>query len=99
MIDERFDVGFKIARQVVVFLQDAVLQRLMPAFDLALCLRMVGSAANVPHVSLPWAKFTFRVPALCGVMAIALSTPSGPFHTPPSKAIDPRTLYNYELAH
>src|ERR1700716_2133567 len=50
MIDELFDVGFKIARQVVVFQQDAVLERLMPAFDLALCLRMVGSAANVPHV-------------------------------------------------
>src|ERR1044072_9385115 len=50
MIDELFDVGFKIARQVVVFQQDAVLERLMPAFDLALCLRMVGSDANVPHV-------------------------------------------------
>src|SRR6186997_814229 len=50
MIDELFDVGFKIARQVVVFQQDAVLERLMPAFDLALCLRMVGRAANVLHV-------------------------------------------------
>jgi hypothetical protein len=36
MIDELFAVGFKIARQVVVFQQDAVLERLMPAFDLAL---------------------------------------------------------------
>ena len=52
MIDELFDVGFKVARQVVVFQQDAVLERLMPAFDLALCLRMVGSAANVPGSSL-----------------------------------------------
>src|SRR5258705_7966615 len=65
MIDELFDVGFKIARQVVVFQQNAVLERLMPAFDLALCLRMVGSAANVPHVlciqplsqpGTPWTK-------------------------------------------
>src|SRR3954465_7759282 len=46
MIDELFDVGFEIARQVVVFQQDAVLERLMPAFDLALCLRMDRSAAN-----------------------------------------------------
>ena len=44
MIDELFDVGFKIARQVVVFQQDAVLERLMPAFDLALGLRMKRSA-------------------------------------------------------
>ena len=50
MIDELFNVGFKIARQVVVFQQDAVLERLMPAFDLALCLRMVGRAANVPDI-------------------------------------------------
>ena len=50
MFDELFDVGFKITRQVVVFQQDAVLQRLMPAFDLALRLRMIGRAANVPHV-------------------------------------------------
>ena len=42
-------LGFEIAGQVVVFEQDAVLERLMPAFDLALCLRMAGSAANVPH--------------------------------------------------
>ena len=50
MIDELFDVGFEIAGQVVVFQQDAVLERLMPALDLALCLRMVGRAANVPDV-------------------------------------------------
>ncbi len=50
VIDELADAGFKIARQVVVFQQDAVLERLMPAFDLALCLRMVGCAANMAHV-------------------------------------------------
>ena len=50
VIDEPVDAGFKIARQVVVFQQDSVLERLMPAFDLALCLRMVGRAANVSYV-------------------------------------------------
>ena len=50
VVDEPGDAGFKISRQVVVLQQDAVLERLMPAFDLALCLRMVGRAANVPHV-------------------------------------------------
>ena len=45
MIDEPPDAGFEITRQVVVLPQDAVLKRLMPAFDLALCLRMVGRAS------------------------------------------------------
>jgi hypothetical protein len=48
VIDEPADASLKIARQVVVFQKDAVLERLMPAFDLALCLRMVGRAAKVP---------------------------------------------------
>src|SRR5271169_6506318 len=50
MFDEPADAGFKIARQVVVLEQDAVLERLMPALDLALRLRMGGGAANVSHV-------------------------------------------------
>src|SRR5665647_604734 len=49
VIDEPVDAGFKIARQVIIFQQDAVFERLMPAFDLALRLRMVGCAANVRH--------------------------------------------------
>ena len=48
--DEGADLSLKVAGQIVVLEQDAVLQRLMPAFDFALCLRMVGRAANVPHV-------------------------------------------------
>jgi hypothetical protein len=36
VIDEPVDAGFKIARQIVVLQQDAVLEHLMPAFDLAL---------------------------------------------------------------
>jgi len=34
--DEGFDLGFEITGHVVVFEQDAVLQRLMPALDLTL---------------------------------------------------------------
>src|SRR3954464_10718665 len=49
VLDEGRDLAFEIAGQVVVFQQDAVLQRLMPAFDLALCLRMVGRTADVLH--------------------------------------------------
>ena len=42
MIDEGRDLPLEIARQEVVFEQDAVLQRLMPALDLALCLGMTA---------------------------------------------------------
>lgn len=41
VLDEVADVGFEITWQIVVFHQDAVLQGLMPALDLALGLRMV----------------------------------------------------------
>ena len=47
--DERRDVRFEIAGQEVVLKQDSVLQRLMPALDLALRLRMVGRAARMRH--------------------------------------------------
>ena len=43
--DERIDLRFEVTGQEVVFQQDAVLQRLMPAFDLALGLWMVRRAA------------------------------------------------------
>jgi len=45
MIDE----GFEIARQEVVFQQDAVLQSLMSALDLALGSRMIRRAARLLH--------------------------------------------------
>ena len=45
--DEGFDLGFEIAGQEVVLQQDAVLERLVPALDLALCHRMIGSTTNV----------------------------------------------------
>ena len=41
---------FQSAGQVVVLKQDAVLQGLMPALDLALGLRVAGSAPDVIHV-------------------------------------------------
>ena len=40
VLDEGLDLAFEIARQEVIFEQNAVLQGLMPALDLALCLRM-----------------------------------------------------------
>ena len=50
--DEGLDLGFEITGQVVVLEQDAFLQGLMPSLDLSLGLRMIGSAAGVPHVPL-----------------------------------------------
>ena len=41
VLHEGADLRFQVSRQVVVFEQDAVLQGLMPALDLALGLRMV----------------------------------------------------------
>ena len=49
MLDESRDLGFEVLPEEVVFQQDAVLQRLVPAFDLALRLRMEGSAAHMAH--------------------------------------------------
>ena len=47
--DEGCDVRFETTGQEVILQQDAVLERLMPAFDLALSLRMIGRAAGVRH--------------------------------------------------
>ena len=44
MLDERFDLGFKVTGQEVVLQQDAVLQGLVPALDLALGL---GASQNL----------------------------------------------------
>ena len=46
-LDEGSDLGFEIAREEVVLQQDAVLQRLVPALDLALGLRMARRTAGV----------------------------------------------------
>ena len=48
-LDERLDLLLQIAEQEVVFQQDAVLQGLVPALDLALRLRVEWCAADVAH--------------------------------------------------
>jgi len=47
VLDEARDLGFEITGQVVVLEQNAVLERLVPALDLALGLRMAQGAANM----------------------------------------------------
>lgn len=47
MLDEGCDLGFEVLLEKVFFEQNAVLQRLVPAFDLALRLRMAGSAMDL----------------------------------------------------
>lgn len=51
-VDEGCDLGFEIARQEVVLQQDAVLERLVPALDLALGLRVARRAAGVIDVAI-----------------------------------------------
>ena len=46
---EPIDLGFEITGQIVIFQQDPVLQGLVPTLDLALGLRMVGSASDMLH--------------------------------------------------
>ena len=47
MLDERLDLTFEVSRQEVVFQEDAVLEGLVPALDLALGLGMQrGTAQN-----------------------------------------------------
>ena len=44
--DEVADLGLEIAGQIVILEQNAVLESLVPALDLALGLRMVGGASD-----------------------------------------------------
>ncbi len=50
--DERIDLSFEIAGQIIVLEQDAVLERLMPSLDLALGLGMTWRAAKMLDVPL-----------------------------------------------
>ena len=50
VLDEGFDLGLKVAGQEVVFEQDAVLQGLVPAFDLSLGLRVQRGTAHMAHL-------------------------------------------------
>jgi len=45
--DEGFNLPFKLPRQVMVFEQGAVLERTVPALDLALCLWVVRLATRL----------------------------------------------------
>ena len=49
VIDEGADLPFEITGQVIVFEQNPVLERLMPALDFALGLGMVWRATNMIH--------------------------------------------------
>ena len=51
MIDEGADLAFEIARQIIVFQQNPVLERLVPSLDFTLCLWVVWRATDV---SMPW---------------------------------------------
>ena len=47
VVDERRDLGLEIARQEVIFQQDAIFERLVPALDLSLGHRMIRRTAQV----------------------------------------------------
>jgi hypothetical protein len=47
MLDESRDLGFKVFLEEVVFEQDAVLERLVPAFDFPLRLRVTRSTMEL----------------------------------------------------
>jgi hypothetical protein len=51
VLDEARDLGFEITGQVIVLEQNAVLERLVPALDLALGLRMAQGAANMSYAT------------------------------------------------
>ena len=52
VIDEGADLAFQITRQEVVLQQDVVLQRLMPALDLALGLGVCPPSAPMGQIEL-----------------------------------------------
>ena len=49
VLDEGFNLSFKITGQKVVFQQNAVLQGLMPTFDFGLSLEVVRCASRMLH--------------------------------------------------
>ena len=50
VLDKCGDLSFKVAGQVIVLQQNAVLERLVPALDLSLSLWMIGCPAHMAHV-------------------------------------------------
>ena len=63
VLDERLDLLLQVTGQEVVLQEDAILQGLVPALNLALCLGMEWSAAHMAHaVRLdPFGQFTSDV--------------------------------------
>ena len=49
IIDELGDLLFQIARQIIIFQQDAVLECLMPSLNLPLGLGMIRCASDMVH--------------------------------------------------
>src|SRR5215470_4578892 len=49
--DELADLSLEVTGQIVILEQDAVLERLMPALDLALRHRMIRSSTDMLHLS------------------------------------------------
>jgi hypothetical protein len=50
--DEGWDRLLEFPRKIVIVQGDPVFQRLMPALDLTLRLRMIGRAADTPKISM-----------------------------------------------
>ena len=51
VLDEARDLGLEITGQIIVLEQNAVLERLVPALDFALGLRMARGAANMRNAT------------------------------------------------
>ena len=49
VIDEGFDLLSQVSRQKVILQQNAILQGLMPAFNLSLSLRVIRRATDMGH--------------------------------------------------
>ena len=91
VIDEGFDLSFEITRQEVVFQQDAVLQGLMPTFDLALGLGMIRRTARVLHafVLQPFSQVPRDVAGTVVAEQTRLVERRGPDHNPTLQSQSP----------
>ena len=71
VVDELGNAGFQIARQIIVFQQYLVLQRAMPALDLALRHRVIRSSSCVVHAALVEPVFEFGAVVGCWNLSAA----------------------------
>jgi len=86
VVDEGGDLGFKIAREEIVLQQDAVLEGLVPALDLALGHWMIGRAAQVFDLPVgePFGEIT------CDIAGAVVGQPSRPLQSHGSPGRTPR---------